>query len=564
MTISDKESGTSRGRSGAEVIVCLHRMSDGYRMLVARTGRELSILEARPVPDGDRAAILGAVTRYGATKLIRVLPGSHAICRVVAAPGASPEMMGDSLRLLAEAELPETLPSHRRAAGLFPGAPGQSLLTGWMTAESPAPFGEVEEHFVSVPASLAALVANGGTAMYADRTDGSVCSASVHDRKAAAGSAMEDNSSEHAYAAAVSARASRQGLNAPGLNRAECLLLDDATRERLGGQVEGARSDAQWIVDYAVALGAAMIAGAADPSIRVLAGMSADAPKIREHAAVKVVRFFAEPKRAWMIVGAAAAIALGGPYLIHTIRLAVLSSRTAQLDSSKEGREQLKKRAALFSQLDNPKSGRLPMTKLMHDISRIAPIGVAVPNVRISPEQGLSLQGTAEKDELVNVFQAALTGTKQFANVKLNRKERKENGVEFDISADIVQPHLPVSGEDYAKQPLAVRLFGEGAVNTAVAKPAADRRSERPRRGGEDEDRSSSSDSRRPAPSQPAAVPPPLSEADIAKMERSKVTTEFATRRSYVQKNPGLDAATKQRLEEEVALLKAKLSGGGT
>ncbi|MFZ4573164.1 MAG: PilN domain-containing protein [Phycisphaerales bacterium] len=569
MTTTPKESGPARGRPGAETVVCLQRVSDGYRMLVARTGRDFSILEARPVPEGDKAAVLGAVTRYAATKLIRILPGSHAICRVMPAPGAAPELMAESINLLAEAELPETLPRHRRAAGLMPGAPGQCLLTGWVAPETPAAFGAAAEHFVATPAALAALIAAGGGAvLYADRTDGSVCSAQIADKRAVVGAAMEPNSSEGAFAARVAARAERLGLEAPSdAGRPHVLLLDDASRQRLGTGIDGARSDPQWLADYGPSLGAAMIAGAAEPLVRSLAGLTAEAPKVREAMPVKAVKFFAEPRHAWGIVAAAAVICLAGPYLIHTTRLSVLTARTALLDSSKEGRELLRKRAALFTQLDNPKSGRLPMTKLLHDISRVAPVGVAVPNIRVSPEQGLSLQGTAEKDELVNVFQAALTSTKLFSNVKLNRKERAASGVEFDISADIVQPHLAVSGEDYAKESLAVRLYGANAVNTATAAPkdtpAATRKADRPRREPEG-DEPASAGARRPAASEPTTPPPPLTEAEIAKMDRGKVMAEFASRRSYVQKNQSLDAATKQRLEEEVSTLRQKLSGGGS
>lgn len=564
MTTPDRDNQTTRGRGAAEVIVCLHHRQDGYRMVVAKTGREFAVLEARPVPHGDRAAIVSAVTRYGASRLLRVLPGSHAVCRVVPTPPSTPEMQLDALNLLAEAELPETLGSHRRAAGLLPGATGQSLLSGWVMADAPAPIGETPETFIAVPAALSALIAAGGAALYADRADGSICFATIGERGITVGAAMEDNATDESWGGAVGARLARCALPA-GAARAEHLALDEETRARLSQRTEGARSDGQWLGEYGVALGAVIIAGAADPAMRSHAVMTAVAPKLREQPPVKVVRALSVPRTAWSVIGASLLVVLGGPYLFETLRLSMLTSRTAQLDSSKEGRDTLRKRAALFAQLDNPKSGRLPMTKLLHDISRVAPVGVTVPSVRISPEQGLSLQGTADKDELVNVYQANLTNTKQFANVKLNRKESSANGVEFDISADIVQPHLPVGGEDFAKEPIAVRLYGAGAVNTAVAKPAPDRRADRPsrRENGGGTEQNGASGSRRPSAPETTTPPAALSAAEIGKLDRPGIMKEFASRRAYVQKNPGLDAATKQRLEEEVTALRAKLEGGG-
>lgn len=557
MTVSKQDAPPGRTRGQAEVVVCLHRLADGYRMLVARGGNEPAILEARPVPEGDRAAILSAVSRYGASKIVRVLPGSAALCRTVDAPSAPSDQLAAALGLLAEAELPDTLLAHRRAGGIIPGAPGTALLSGWLYGDAPSSLGPTEECFVALPAALVGLVGIEGAALYVDKNDGVICFARVADKQAVVGSATEDPED---WESRTRSRAAKFGLLARGAERQ--LLITESSIDRISNQVVGARTDQPWIQEYGLALGAAILASSSDPGVRAHVRMTAVAPKIKEHAAMAVARRFSDRKFAIRMIMIGAAVMLLGPYLFQTLRLQLLTSRTATLDSSRESRETLRKRAALFAQLDNSKSGRLPMTKLLHDIAVVAPVGVAVPNVRISPEQGISLQGTADKDELVNVYQANLTATKLFANVKLNRKEKNEKGVDFDISADIVQPHLAVKGEDFASQTIAVRLYGEGAVNTQVA-PSAERRSgDRTRR--RDSDQTQGDDSRRPSTAEPATPPAPLTDAEIAAMDVATARKEFTTRVAYPQKNRSIDAATKQRLQEEVTKLRAKLSGGGS
>jgi Tfp pilus assembly protein PilN len=564
MSQAKTDPASMRSRAAGEVMICLHARADGLRMLVARTGREFSILEARPVTPGDRAAVTGAVSRHEVGRIIVVLPGSQAMCRVVAAPAVAPEQMGDSLTLLAEAELPETVPAHRRSAGLVPGAPGQAVLSAWLSGHDGAEIGGVAipvQH-VAAPAALAALLAGQGSALYADPADSSLSWAAFGDAPRI-GSAVEDSTDSIAWREVVLGRGARLGCVEDSIG-SEPVLLESGVLEERMRSFAGAKTESAWISQYAVATGGLLAAGAADPSVRSLAGLHAKAPKVQEPALVTVTRWLQRPSRQWALVAVGLAVALGGPYVAELIRLSILTSRTAEIDSSKEGREALRKRAALYAQLDNAKTGRLPMTKVLHDVSRVAPVGLTAPSIRISPEQGLSLQGTADKEDLVSTFQENLTKTRMFANVKVNRKEMTATGVEFDISADIVQPHLPVTGEDFTKETLAEKLYGPGALNTAVAMPKAPSRPTRTARG-EDEG-GEQNGSRRPTPSDPATPPAAQTDADIAKMDRAKAMLEFSARRNFLQKNPALDAATKQRLTDEVEKMRARLqqlSGGG-
>jgi len=259
-------------------------------------------------------------------------------------------------------------------------------------------------------------------------------------------------------------------------------------------------------------------------------------------------------------------------------RLALLDSRTARLAEMRVGREAMERSAAMYSQLER---SRWPMTKLLADVSGATPVGITVTNLRLSPEQGLAIQGTADAADLVNTLQANLNKTRLFSNIKINRVESKSQSLaEFDVTADVTQPHAPSKPvEDFAARTLAQRMYGEGASNTSMPVARTDegsgsrRRverggSERPTaeraNGGEQADsRPSEAGSRRPS-SMPEAVPPPVSDEDIAKMDRSAAMKGWTNRKSYIQKNPGLDAATKQRLEDEVTKMRARQQAAGS
>jgi hypothetical protein len=63
----------------------------------------------------------------------------------------------------------------------------------------------------------------------------------------------------------------------------------------------------------------------------------------------------------------------------------------------------------------------------------------------------------------------------------------------------------------------------------------------------------------RPAASPPGEAPPPLTDEQIAKMDKPVATKEWVNRKTFPQKNPTLDAATKSRLEEEVRKLREQM-----
>jgi hypothetical protein len=214
---------------------------------------------------------------------------------------------------------------------------------------------------------------------------------------------------------------------------------------------------------------------------------------------------------------------------------------------------------------------------MLSDVSSATPIGVSASDIRLSPEQGLTFQGNAKPAELVNAFQKNLGDTKMFRNIKVNRTESNaEGGVEFNLTADVIasSTHLPVKpAMDFAEQSLSMRMHGVETSGQAPESPkdSAGGNGRRERRAdSRGADRDGDAEPRRPStPSD--AMPPVVTDEEIKKMDRATANRAWVARKVYVQKNPTLDPAVKQRLQDEEAKIRthastapAAAAGGGS
>ena len=282
----------------------------------------------------------------------------------------------------------------------------------------------------------------------------------------------------------------------------------------------------------------------------------------------------------------------GRPLGIAATRSAVLKSKSTNLKQVDEQRAALAKQAAMYQQLETM---RWPMTKLMGDISAATPQGVIVEVLRLSPEQGMMMKGTADSQEVLGKLQSHLNQTGLFDKLKIDRAVSGSSGVEFDISANVLNPTIYVKPvDDFAEKPLAVRLYGEAARNAPIvatesgssersrenSSSSASRESGREsgRNGNRESGRESSRDSRSPAAadssrsSRPSSgsgapsladVPPELTDAQIGAMDRTTAMKEMVARRraSAVQ---GIDPGVKSRLDTEVTKLQDRMKAAGS
>ncbi|MEX2219384.1 MAG: PilN domain-containing protein [Phycisphaerales bacterium] len=583
----------------------LHRQGDRWRLLILEGRGEGAVLEARTLAADPWGAVADATERHRLERVVVVAPGRATVARCAGVPTGTPEEMGAAASLMAEVQLPESLPAHRRSAAVIPDEerPGlrTALLTGWAPdgrgPSDAAPEG-TDVSYTTPIAALAALRGGTGAALYADPHEGAVSMIAGGAERTLVRVLVEESagggfwravsliSAETAAAAGVPAPAVSPGSVGPALR------LDPRSLARLRSAVRDVPDRAEWLNDYGVALGAALLATSPDLLLRPLASLRESAPVIREPVLSRAVGWLAIPRNAWVVVAASLALLLLGPLALGAARLAIVEAKARGLPDGKE-RGESARRQAMVAQLER---SRWPMTKLLADVSAAAPVGVVADTVRISTDQGVTITGTAESPEQVNVLQSNLNDTRLFSDVRVNRVESTPAGVDFDITASVSSPYANVTVKpetDFAARPLAVRLYGdEKATNTATPVPrrrsgesttsaAAPREGRRGRdRGGDGEgapapritgdraERPREGVSTRAAPPNPGDAPKPLTDEQIAAMDQPTATREMVQRRVFSQK-AGLEAGTKQRLEDEVNRLKARLdqlraAGGGS
>lgn len=532
-------------------------------VLQNRTGA--SVLESKSLDSRDSAGFRELLRRHRVEEVVRLAPASETICKCVTVPPGEPAAVSSALALLAEAQLPDALPPHRRASGQVPGDPsGQTvgLLTGWRGPAAPPPLeDETDERWTTVPAALAVF---GGNVAAARDDAGAVTVIARGASRTIARVLITERDADFEHAVRETAHAAggtgfQPVVGGPGDFQPVRLILDSASRQHITARVTGIPEGAAWLRDYALPLGAAMVA----VESRGLAELWAAAPESRVGIVESSLAWLTEPRRAHAVTAAAVAALLLIPLGVSWGRSLVLTSKARALDDAAAPRADLDRQAALYEALEK---SRWPMTKLLADIAAAAPVGVVLESIRLAPETGVALDGTAPGTEEMQQLQAAFNKSGLFRDLKIDRQESSDAGVKFTLSAKVASPHVRVpDAEDFAARPLAVRLYGEGASNTAfggsAARAESGRRPARASRDGGDDDDARDSGARapeRPSAAAPAAIPAPLSDADIAKMDRDTSGKKWTEYVRLLGNTASMTPDVKDRLTAERDKLKAR------
>ena len=555
-------------QTSADVVVAVRSRPAGHAAVAVSATASGWKVHATALLDGQ-PALAAFVATHQAAALVRLTPLGDSIARLVEVPVADNAQMTAAATLLAEAEMPSSVPAHRRAGGLLPGAfkPGirQAMAVGWLDrGTSVEPLGTRPETFCTPASAMAFLRGEQPCVACTDPAGDAFAVLAIGAERGLVRIVLEDSTDASSLAAmartSLFAAANAVG-EAADVRPAE-VMLDAASRAWLASKVEGFRDEQAWIDQYALAVGAAMVA--TSPEAASMARLTAQPPLIVEPAPVRAAKWLSQGARPWGVGLAACLLLLLAPWGLASARDAVLTGRVRVIEEMKRGNADVDRQAALYAQLD---ISRWPISKLLADISAATPVGVAATDVRLAPEQGFSFQGTATSADLVNVFQRNLGDTKLFRSIKVNRTETTSAGsVEFNLSADLIpaQAHAPVKpASDFAAESLSKRLHGVEVV--AGATPAGGAGDDRARRGDRRAE-TEQAESRRPvAPSD--AMPPAVTDEEIKKMDRATANRAWVARKVYVQKNPTLDPAVKQRLQDEEAKIRthaATAPGGGS
>ena len=581
-------------------VAAVHRQGPNWRIVVAEVsgggtsgggggegpGQGVNVIDARTA---DAAAIPALLREHKVARVITVIPAADTVCRSIPLPEGDPAEIVSALSLLAEAELPASIPAHRRAGGILRPGPADAaplaLLVGWPerggAGAAADPLESVPEHtrlWVPESVALAALArARGGCrlALYADRNAGSVALLASGPSRSLARILRADTSTDDAWRASISDAAEQLAaivngsLSVPdAAGSAERFLHLDAPA---GGplRLPGVQHDAARTTDDGLALGAILACAGPDSTLEPLLSIRPSATNHGGTVPDRIFTWLSAPVRAGAVIAASLALVLLVPLAVAAARNAALERRAGSLDALRERLEAADREAAFYDLL---RARRWPMTKLLADVAGAAPVGIRVESIDLSPDQagpGLLVRGTAPSADAVTEFAANLAATRIVTDIATPSIAAEGLGVLFQLQARVVAPLFRAPpAADFAEQTLAQRLYGEAAsrIRLVDSGDAPAPRPAEPSRAARREP-SASRETRQPdAPSPRAAeVPPPLTDEAIAAMDRPTVIREFAARRlAATRAAPG--SADRQRLDDEVAKLKQRLdafrSGG--
>jgi Tfp pilus assembly protein PilN len=581
--------GRSALPSAPRVLAALHIQGDSARLALAQVdaGR-LTLAQTQTLPASDLAGIERLLDERGVELLIRVLPAAHTVCRTAALPAAEngalppPDALAGAIDLLAEGELPSSLPWWRRSGGMIAlGGKSAALLLGWPDGpqksggRAPKTAWPCPDVFIAEPAALAHLAAIAETpiAVSTDRAAGSLALVAAGREKLVARTLRlpgGEASWATGVARAVSETASAAGLAAPALRPG----VQDP-QVHLPGKppvLAGQPRDPAFINTFGLAVAALELWASADPLRRGFFSLFQAEPVEKAPFYERVVRWFARPWRAAAAILVGLALFLGLPLAIAQTRLDLLTRSIGDVEAMRARLAASEQNAAFYELL---RDRRWPMTKLLADISGAAPEGVRLEAVELATGETVSIRGIGETNTLVTTFRENLAATRVFTQVTTPTTGRTADGVTFQLQAKI-EPRtavFPVTPkDDFAAKTLAQRMYGDDAVSSAGAAPVR-RDPIRPR--PQQSPRAAEPAVQAPASAgsagstAPARRPPPepISDDQIARLNAGQAMLEFAKRQS-ASRTPGLDAATRQRLTDEVAKIlahreKLRQSGGG-
>lgn len=302
------------------------------------------------------------------------------------------------------------------------------------------------------------------------------------------------------------------------------------------------------------------------------------------------------PRTCGTLVAAGLGLAVLGPMGLAHVRHGIAQGRLDAIAQPGEDAADLATRSAMYEQL---LQDRWPMTRLLAVLARSAPQGVELTSIRFARDSGVRVEGSGSSADVVGEFVANLNRSRLFERARSGKVERAgATGVVFELSASVARTSgvsEPADLPDFAAEPLAVRLYGEAARGTiasgasgtsdgsarprsatsgTVGSGSAERSGERATRGGgpiaaatgEDDGGIGRGVTDRAAerPERGGEVvptaPPPLTDEQIAAMDRGKAMKEWSERRRATQRDAAsLDAPTMERLKAEIDKLKARM-----
>lgn len=493
---ASQRSNASRGTVRPKRVLVGHRRDGVWHLLVAEAatpdGRKARVLEVADAGADASDSIEHLIEKHKPEVLIGALPSGEVVCRVVEVPEGHDEELGSAAELLAEAELPPSIPSYRKVGGVvpLPATAGfrSALLLGWPERDTQATQNEPWNGWTSEIVGLTELLLlarvggiNGPRAVASvDRRFGCIGVVGVGTESHSVRAALEDPSEPESFEAAtercVAAVCRKAGIDAVPSSTTGGLWADSDLRSAVAGSVSGTRDDAQWFNAYGVALGVACAALRSTKSSVQLFDLRTHPPKVLRNPVERVMMALQSPKAALVLLAASIAVALLLPLGISAARLSILESRLTNvqelLDLSTEDGDDaapltLQQQIAMYAELDR---NRWPMSKLLADATAAMPAESSdrltlVREVTLSFGESVRILGIADSLALMSRARQALEESAVFSSARIVRTLETEGGsglIEFEITAEVDRPYFQArSLVDYSEQNLAERIYDE-------------------------------------------------------------------------------------------------------
>lgn len=528
---------------------------------------------------------------------IGVAPWARTLVRCRGVDTLPSDEMVRVLDVLGDGELPERVPTWRRGCGALPteGGGHAALLTAWMPGEGD-PADEERTTYATAPAALGLAVSLAEGCVFASDDAQGVLIVAASGPEGLLVRALREvpgvvGSDEHVE------RRLREAAGAVGLHddHVKSALAASASPwdgrrvgwsqgvgEGIANRVQGWPKEAGEAASVLLPTCAGMLALSEDAAVRRLAGLQVSQPATQASLGQRVDGWLVSPRHVAIACAVFVLVLLFAPLLAAKTREAMLAGKVRAAEQLSEQYQADARKAAIYGQLNE---SVWPMTKMLAEVSAAAPVHVVVQSVRMDSTAQIDIEGFVQvapsgptlegpPETLVTQFESALNKLGTLGAVTIVRREVTGDSVEFQINARVrsatSRGSVPM---DYAEMPLAEVLYGEGATNdttpivaaasssggrvrpTGSSRESGGDRSERD--GAIESGRSASSDRRPSGESGPASVdgvPTPITDEQIAGMDRAALMSEWRVRLS-ASRDTNNDEGTRARLADEATKL---------
>ncbi len=584
------------GADAPRRVVAVHRQGDQFNIVLAeqRNGRA-QVVEHQSVPVRDSERLATLLGRLAPERVVRVLPGGSMVCRIIEIPPLDEAAAIEAACLQAEADLPNMLAAHRRGTALLPWRTSVdnrvAAAFGW-PGERPLDFPEAIENlsYCGEAASLLELLIHSGVNQGAiaslDRDHHSMELAShfmsataVRTARLSEGQWSSD-ADRVVVETVLSAGADEATVveieqrvaNAARTHR-QSLVIDADLAGRLSRVVSGATADGAWWSRFGIAVGAAL---AALGPRRAMVELRDQPPQVPRGVVVSTLNWISNRQRARNVAVLALLLIIVVPIVGGWTRYGILKFKTRHLEEVKAAFKERQAEADFFRTL---RSHRWPMTKLLADIAGMAPYSLDFESINIDSSSLVTISGTAalgEQDDVLT-FHRQLNESHLFHEVKSPNFTFGDDKIEFELQGMMANPmarvnrpsNVPLAEVMYGEDARGLRL-GEYVFNSFILggpriRPRATP-TPRPSSPGDSQPASTgespfslpsggSSGAGAPLDSGVrSAPPPPLSDADIGKMDEAAVQKALLARAALKYSDPRLQQEWDKLLERKRAL----------